>query len=285
MKRFNHWLERRGIHYIAGFFLVVLVSTSAISCSPQEVPQPGTQHVDPEPLLYDLSLGILAAYMFNHLVVVLPAKRREGSRLRSLYKPLMTITNNGVDLIRELERIGRCPHNRITEEHLTKVLAAVPNNLAVRHHILKRFIEAEQAYQDIVPYAADLPLDLQEILQRENQSLMHVAFISQLGIQPSSPPSLYSLRKKSNLSLFPYVGMLLEYYRTTEAIRYTLHKHMPILRFQSAKAMNSIRRSQTFDLDRRREYPYMSYPEPEATSEPVEEPASEEPKPVEVCLQ
>lgn len=176
MKRFNHWLEDKGIHYIAGFFLVVLVITTAVSCNPQEVPQPGTQHVDPEPLLYDLSLGILAAYVFNHLVVVLPAKRKQASRLLTLSTPLRVVANNGQDLIRDLERIAKCPAMPITEEHLKKVLTALNDNAHVKAHIAERLSQAEAAYADIVPYAVDLPLDLQEALQRENQNFLHEVF-------------------------------------------------------------------------------------------------------------
>lgn len=172
----ERWLERIGIHIIALASLITLIYATAQSYIPKDVPVPGTQEADPEPWMYDLSLGLLAAYAFNYLVVVLPAKKKQASRLLALSTPLRIIACNGHDLVRDLERIAQCPAMPIAEQHLAKVFTALNDNPHVKAHIAERMHQAADAYADIVPYAADLPLDLQELLQRENQNFLHESF-------------------------------------------------------------------------------------------------------------
>lgn len=279
----ERWLERIGIHLLAIAAFGLLIYTTIESHSPQPVPQPGSMHADPEPWLYDLSLGLLAAYAFNFLVVELPAKRKRESRLRTLQTPLTTIAFNGLDMIRELERIAKCPPRRITEKHLKLVLAQLDYNLDIRLHLMRRMRETRAAYDAIVPYAADLPLDLQERLQDENQHLAHRTF----NQRDEGHPTWISLDKMRNfrrgaLSLDHNVliKVIMSYYQTTEAVRMKVEEYVPSTRAYregerttergKSPALRPGRRSTTFGLENDRYYPYRTYPEPRvAESEPI----------------
>ncbi|KQQ96421.1 hypothetical protein ASF72_01830 [Arthrobacter sp. Leaf141] len=278
-------MERIGIHLIAALSLATLIFTTAASYSPHEVPQPGARQADPEPWLYDLSLGLLAAYAFNFLVVVLPAKRKQESRFITLRTPLRIITNNGMDVIRDLERIARCPARRITEEHLKKVLTAINDNPHVKAHIAERLSQAESAYADIIPYAADLPLDLQECLQHENQNFLHMAFSEHKEAGYSSRVSVDELRQISERSTHAFTSLnefalkrqhlggwtasFLSYYKATESVRELVDKYTLRTR-QKQMGKDRPRVSPIvylFGIEANDpEFPYMNYP-PTATDD------------------
>jgi len=191
--------------------------------------------------LYDLSLGLLAAYGFNFLVVVLPAQRKQKSRFVTLRTQLSTIANNGMDIIRDLEKIAECPPRRITEEHLIKVLMATNDNPAVKAHIAERLSHAKSAYAEIVPYAADLPLDLQEGLQHESQEFLHKQFPGEpMGARPARSPiselrqiskgPVYSVQSDGSYvlkrqHLAGYASSFLSYYLATEDVRNLVEKY------------------------------------------------------------
>lgn len=236
----ERWLERVGIHVIALASLATFICTTVASYTPEDVPPPGVQQVNPEPWLYDLSLGLLAAYVFNYVVVELPAKRRQASRLLALSTPLRVTACNGQDLIRDLERIAKCPANPITREHLAKVLAALNDNPHVNAHIAERLSQAEAAYADIIPYAADLPLDLQEALQHENQNFLHEYFhdhkrsryITTVNVdllREQGEPILRSDSEQGGFRRKHFGGWeetFMAYYKQTEAVRELVDRYM-----------------------------------------------------------
>ncbi|SLK12148.1 hypothetical protein [Arthrobacter sp. P2b] len=288
--RVERWLERIGIHLIALASLATFIYTTVVSHFPQEVPQPGTQQADPEPWLYDLSLGLLAAYAFNYLVVELPAKKKQESRFITLRTPLRIIANNGMDIIRDLERLAKCPPHRITEEHLKKVLMASNDNPHIKAHIAERLSQAESAYADIIPYAADLPLDLQECLQHENQDFLHMAFAPYKKTGYSSSVSVDELRQTSGQPTRAYTGgteytlkrqhlagwtgAFLTYYKATESVRELVDKYtMPTHRERMSK--DRPRASPImywFGMEENDpEYPYKEYPPTATNDDYVEE--------------
>lgn len=271
----RHWLQHTGItvfFWAAVAILVILVICSYTQTS--TVPTPGEQQTTPLPWLADLCMAYIGAYFFHYLVVVLPGRSKLESRLKTLQIPLTTIAFNGFDMIRELELIAKCPARGVSEEHLDKVLGQLEYSTAIRSHLSKRMEDSREAYRTIVPYAADLPLDLQEALQNESQSLAHDAF----SLEPSERikwPYLRILREKQGLSLplTPLVPYVLRYYQDTEAVRLLLEKYLPSTReylpeertLERGKKpkVRAGRRVNMFDLHLEPEYPYWDYPEPE----------------------
>lgn len=221
----------------------------------------------------------------NYLVVVLPAKRRQVSRFITLRTPLRIIANNGMDIIRDLERIAKCPARRITEEHLKKVLTAINDNPHIKAHIAERLSQAESAYADIVPYAADLPLDLQECLQHENQDFLHMAFseykkpgysssvsVNDLRQTSGQPTHAFTSRNEFTLKrqhLAGWAASFLSYYKATENVRELVDKYtLPTRRERMSK--DRPRTSPIvywFGIEANDpDYPYREYP-PTATND------------------
>jgi hypothetical protein len=143
VERIKHLLTHWGIHVAFGISLIVVGWTYRLSLEAKPVAEPGTMQPTELPLAYDLALAIIGAYLFNLLVVVLPAQKKAQSRFLALSHPLRVIANNGMDLIRDLEYLAECPPRRISEEHLRKVLKAVNDNPAIKAHIAERLGQAE----------------------------------------------------------------------------------------------------------------------------------------------
>lgn len=69
------WASDVGIHVVAGIASITLIATTLIANNDWGF------KVEPydRPILYDLSLGILAAYLFNILVITIPRYRGDGT--------------------------------------------------------------------------------------------------------------------------------------------------------------------------------------------------------------
>jgi hypothetical protein len=240
VERIKHLLTHWGIHVAFGISLIVVGWTYWLSLEAKPVAEPGTMQPTELPLAYDLALAIIGAYLFNLLVVVLPAQKKAQSRFLALSHPLRVIANNGMDLIRDLEYLAECPPRRISEEHLRKVLKAVNDNPAIKAHIAERLGQAEAAYADIIPYAQDLPMDLQVCLQRENQNPMHEVFQQYRQPNYHETTTLNDLRRigtrvltvreagepryrRSHLE--GWVTTFIDYYLATEAVRDMVNKY------------------------------------------------------------
>lgn len=237
MKRIWHRVGRSGINILA---LVAAVGMVVLVIQSHQPPDPlpvGEERANPLPWLPDLLMAYLGAWIFNLLVVELPAKRKTASRFLTLKMPLEAVAHNGMDMIRDLERIAGCPPRRITVEHLTKVLTAVNDNEHIRSTIAYRLKHSADAYKEISPYAADLPLELQESLQREAQNSLRLWFSEDHGIRPQDssltdlraivPQDLFSGGKfvYKRVTLAGYARPFMDYYRATEAVRVELAKH------------------------------------------------------------
>lgn len=298
MRGLKHWLQHTGITVI--FWVAVAILFVLVVCSytiTTTVPAPGEQQTTPLPWLADLCMAYIGAYFFHYLVVVLPGRSKLESRLQTLQTPLTTIAFNGLDMVRELERIAKCPHRRVTEEHLRTVLNRLQFNKYIRTHLSKRMDRTKAAYLAIVPYAADLPLDLQERIQDESQHLAHIAF----SLEPEKRVKYVHLSKLreytlTDLPLEAWLPYILRYYETTEAVRISLEKHMPSTRANLAiertrepgkkPTMRPGRSSNDFGLYGEPEYPYWTYPPSRGNTAKEDEdkpaePEKNEPKDVE----
>lgn len=277
MKRFKHWLEHKGIHCLFAISLLILGVLVFRSYSPTRVPVPGEEQVVPLPWVADLCMAYIGAYFFHYLVVALPGKRKQASRLLTLEMPLKAIANNGRDMIRHLERIASCPPRRITVEHLTKVLTAVNNNEHIKAHIAYWLAHSQAAYKELVPYAADLPLDLQECLQKESQNFLYMSFPRGDAEMPNNSVSIQDLRAvvPQNLltggklvykreTLAGYARIFMDYYKATEAVRLALAKYEPPRNKQLED--DGTKPGQLFFLYGIERERYWTYPD-EATSE------------------
>lgn len=248
MKRIRHWLEDTGftfghehlaLNILAGLAIVGMVVTVFISNIPQPVPAAGEQQPDPLPWVFDLCIAYLSAFLFHLLVVAQPARRKEKSRILTLAMPLEAIAYSGMDMVRDLERIASCPPLRVTEEHLIKVLRAINHNGDITAHIAFRLSVAASAYKEIVPYAADLPLDLQAALQRKNRASLTLWFppdkvrvdvnTSLQDLRRVVPQDLWNGGKLvyQRVTLAGHARVFMEYYKASEAVRVALAKYQP----------------------------------------------------------
>ncbi|TQJ35771.1 hypothetical protein [Arthrobacter sp. SLBN-122] len=290
MKQIKHLLTHWGIHVAFGISLIVVGWVYWLSLVPKPVPEPGTMEVTELTLWYDLCLAIIGAYFFNLLVVVLPAKRKEASRILFLKNHLSAIAHNGLDLIRELEQIAHCPAYRPTVEHLEKVCMALNNNAYVRNLIATRLANAKTAYRELIPFAADLPLPLQEKLQAESQNWIYTQF-DDTDIMPITKDfrggSIQDLRSIERITfLVPGKGpeyrrdtlaiqasTIMDYYKATEAIKVLLDKYLPKNHERlDDEAVKPGRIMHLFLLNvNDPTWPYVTYP-PEASTAFIDEP-------------
>ncbi|WP_345763387.1 hypothetical protein [Diaminobutyricibacter sp. McL0608] len=125
------------------------------------------------PIIYDVCLAFLTGWFFHLLVVVLPERRRVRAVMQTLSGNLMTIANNGRDLIRDLEFIGRCPERPITEDHVVKVCIANNDNEPMRLFLAVRLSVARDAYRRVAPFLASLPPDVAVAVQEVDQEFLN----------------------------------------------------------------------------------------------------------------
>ncbi len=295
MKRIKHLLTHWGIHVAFGISFVVVCWTYGLSLVPKTVPEPGTMEATELALWYDLCLAIIGAYFFNLLVVVLPAKRKEASRILFLKNHLSAIAHNGLDLIRELEQIAHCPAYRPTVEHLEKVCMALNNNAYVRNFIATRLANAKTAYGELIPFAADLPLPLQEKIQAESQNWIYTQF-DDTDIIPITKDfrggSVHDLRSIERIAfLVPGKGQeyrrdtlanqastIMVYYKATEGIKVLLDKYLPKNHERlDDEGVKPGRIMHMFLLNvQDPTWPYVTYP-PEASTAFIDEPVVYQP--------
>lgn len=231
-----YWCEQKGIHVLAAISALVLGVMVFLSYLPTKAPSPGDEVSNPLPWVADLCLAYLGAYVFHALVVALPAKRKMQSRFITLMVPLATIGLAGRNLIRDLEYIAHCPPRRIDHEHVTKVLTALNDNPAVKELVAEHLSRARDAYSIILPYAADLPLELQELLQIESQDPIHKKFMKftrqHEGVYVEYAPKFYrsendEFDQGKRKTLAPYSRLFLSYYELTEEAYELIKPNLP----------------------------------------------------------
>ncbi|TQJ35769.1 hypothetical protein [Arthrobacter sp. SLBN-122] len=126
---FLRWASDVGIHVIAGIAFITLVATTLIGNNDWGF------KVEPNdrPIFYDLSLGILAAYFFNLLVITIPRYRQRRETYALMIYNLTQLVRSGHHLLRSLELISRSPRcPKFNRDHFQKVLTSVPENETVR---------------------------------------------------------------------------------------------------------------------------------------------------------
>jgi hypothetical protein len=174
-------------------------------------------------------------------VVVLPERRRIRNLTGALRGPLLTIANNGVDLIRDLEFIGRCPEGKPTITHLTKVCRSL-GYWGGQKFVARRLSVGREAFSSIEPYLTVLPVDLTIALQR-----VESVFLVQQLQAPRVLDSNYRLfdfdpetirnsgaswdprstdGKPKRFTMQGFSAEILEYYLLTEAVRAALPSHL-----------------------------------------------------------
>lgn len=173
MKRYQPWFEEHIIYVLAGIaFIGLILSTVLASLDPN--PLGFTIEPDSRPLIYDLCLAYLAGVIFHFLVVVLPERRKRRATMIAVGDRLTVIAREGLRFMSDLEIIARCPRVRpVTKEHVFKVMSALNENEALEEFMSLRLSHSRKAYDQIVPYMASLPPQIQLILQRENRSIVH----------------------------------------------------------------------------------------------------------------
>lgn len=136
----------------------------------------GLKPIGTLPVVYDLSLAYLIGWLVHLLVVVIPERRKVRAIMRTLRGNLMMIANNGPDLIRDLEFIGRCPERPITEDHVLKVCTANSCNDSMKMFISMRLSVARDAYRRVTPFLTYLPHDVAIAIQEVDQQFINVTF-------------------------------------------------------------------------------------------------------------
>lgn len=141
------------------------------------------------PVFYDLALAYLAGWIFYLLVEALPKRRKHTDMVRYLRGPLMTIANNGQDLIRDLEFIGECPEKKITPEHIERVLTANNHNVATTNFIAERLAVVRDAYRNVTPFFAMLPGEIAVAVHRVDHAFINVSMNAPERFEGSSSSS------------------------------------------------------------------------------------------------
>jgi hypothetical protein len=266
MRRINRFLQHNVVHGIGILALVGVGMIWAIDVFKE------TSSSDDLPVLYDLSLAYLTGWFFHLLVVVMPERRRVKNLLETLRGPLMIVANNGVDLIRDLEYIGRCPEGAPTQEHVTKVCKTI-GWWGGQRFVKQRLSVAREAFASVEPYLTVLPIELTAALQRAEQVFLMQqlevprALDTNFGLHdfdterlrnsgalwdpktPQGPPKRFTFEGFS--------GSVLEYHDLTEAVRATLPKYLKKDRNVAAPEhveFFAVGKWNTPD------YPYASYP-------------------------
>ncbi|NRG42640.1 hypothetical protein HRK28_17135 [Rathayibacter sp. VKM Ac-2835] len=185
------------------------------------------------PVLYDLCLAYLTGWFFHILVVVIPERRRLRHLIQTLQGSLMLVANNGHDLIRDLEFIGKCPERNINDAHINLVLRTIGNGGT--KFVAERLSVARDAFLRLEPYLTLLPIELTAALQRVDQVFLHDQLDvprkltydkSHTAMQPEDIRNSGSMWPKvdgkyvpKRYTLVGWAEPIKEYYRRTEAVR------------------------------------------------------------------
>ena len=177
---FLRWASDVGIHVIAGIAFIILVATTLIGNNDWGF----KVEPDDRPILYDLSLGILAAYFFNILVINIPRYRRRRETYSLMIYNLTELVRSGHHLLRSLELISRSPRRpKLDKDHLYKVLGSTPDNETV-HALFRYDLGRILAHAEVVaPHTEHLGPDIHVAVMRIQQSELLQGF----GEGESSP--------------------------------------------------------------------------------------------------
>jgi hypothetical protein len=186
------------------------------------------------PVVYDLSLAFLTGWFFHILVVVIPERQREARLIQTLRGALMQIANNGNDLIRDFEFIGKCPERNIDSEHIHKVCRTI-GRYGGEQFMVSRMSVARGAFLRIEPFLTLLPVDLTVALQHVDQLFVHDQLDvpreltydkSASALQPDNIRNsgvmwlkVDGVRVPKRYTMIGWERVVLDYYNKTEAVR------------------------------------------------------------------
>lgn len=161
-------LLTHAVHVLVGIAFVLLVASTILSSV--ENP-PITLEPDTRPFVYDLSLAILGAWIFQLLLISLPT-RHKLKRYFKVFRPqLFTIAESGRQLFRDFEFISRCPQQSPpTPEHIKAVLMATNLNPATKKLMDSKMAATWTALEDLTPVAQYLSEDIQHEIQALRQN-------------------------------------------------------------------------------------------------------------------
>lgn len=229
------------------------------------------------PVVYDICLAYLTGWLFNLLVVVIPERRKVLATMRTLRGNLMMIANNGRDLIRDLEFIGRCPERPITKDHLLKICTANNENEPMKLALAQRLSVARDAYRRVTPFLTSLPHDVAIAAQEVDQQFInlaldapdHLLLPNDIGPDEESPqpsdlraPVLVWIATTGppipkRQTLRGWKALIFDYYKSTERVRAAVEPYMEGPPVQS----------EGFDfwLLHKSKHPFTDYPEEAST--------------------
>ena len=236
MKAFLDWLGPRTV------LILAILAAVGVSLSWTLDVFAGLKPIGTLPLIYDLCLAYLTGWVFHVLVVVWPERRRSQSLVSTLRGNLMMIANNGADLLRDLEFLGRCPEKTITRGHVLRVCTANNDNDATRRLLTERLSVARDAYRRAAPFLASLPHDVAMAIQVVDQQFLNLALDvpDRLDLARHTDPTFVSTQPHaarvptvvwtptntsptpSRLSMRGWHDLVLEYCLSTEVVRTVL---------------------------------------------------------------
>jgi len=167
------WASKWLVHLVALLALVGLLIFIA------------TEERDSQPLGYDACLAYLSGWIFNLLVVVLPERRRVRGLVGTLKGSLMMIANNGRDLIRDLEYVGRCPSRPLTRDHVEKVCVANNYSQELVQVLGQRLAVARAEYGRVAPFLATLPPGIASAAQEVEQHFLNLSMDAPAAVRPN----------------------------------------------------------------------------------------------------
>lgn len=179
------------------------------------------------PIMYDLCLAYLIGWLFHWLVVVIPERRRVRSIMQTLSGNLMMIANNGADLIRDLEFLGRCPQRPVTRDHVFKICVANDNTDSMGMYMSARLSVARDAYSRVTPFLASLPHDVAVAIQEVDQQFINLSYnvpdhlvlgdTDRRFPWPRQPTTGDSRMKRYTMQ--GWQNLIFRYYTSTETVR------------------------------------------------------------------
>lgn len=231
IKRFFSPLGDRFIDYAvnitAALALILLIVTTIIGSME---PAPVTLEPKDRPFLYDLSLAILGAWIFQQLLISLPARRKLKQYFKVFRPQLFTIAESGRQLLRDFEFISRSPHRiPATEEHIVNVLTATNLNPATKKLLQSKMADTWNAIQDLSGATQYLSEDIQHAVQvlRQNPLVRNAESPQDWSITleearvedlHSWDPHLSTPNNSVRETMLAYTREFIEYYEATQAI-------------------------------------------------------------------
>lgn len=241
------WFVDYGVNLTAAIALGLLIITTIVGSMANP---PFTLEPTDRPFLYDLSLAILGAWIFQQLLISLPARRKLTQYFKVFRPQLFTIADNGRQLLRDFEFISRCPHRPPTPEHISAVLMATNVNPATKWLMDSKMAATWMAVEDLTSVAQYLSEDVQHAIQVLRQNpLVRNAHSGQgwqirleearaENLQPWDP-HITDPNNEIRESWHSYARDFMEYYEATQVIASEIRKSTTPLKVTDRRWRNT----------------------------------------------